>query len=481
MAELIYDDAAHLLRRMGFGGNPTEIGDLVSRGREGAVDYLLNYGSINNQQMNDLLNTSFDFSNPQDNQKFNRGEIQRWWLTRMAHTRRQFEEKMTLFWHNHFATAFSKVPDPFMFVQNLTLRNNALDRFDDLLLKVAQDPAMLIWLDGVVNVVGKPNENWARELQELFTTGINDLLTGETNYTEDDVKEISRAFTGWSFRRDRTNPLGYQFVVIPNLHDNSNKTVFKDTPYERSGNLSGEDIITILCDRPQTGYFLVKRLFTFFVYPLTSSSADKQTIAKFAAVYQSSDHSIKELLRAIFTSNEFFSDRARFGLVKHPVEFIVGALRMIGGQYNPGTWERRQTSNILAFYSRAMGQELFNPPDVAGWDLNLGWVNTSFLLERYNYANVLCSNRATTSPGISVTHQQLASLSKPNAKKTVKSFLKTLGPLQVDKKTKKTLQGYLKTDDQGNAAEFQPTDQLIDKKVRGLVHQIMSMPEFQQN
>ncbi|HWP43851.1 MAG TPA: DUF1800 family protein, partial [Blastocatellia bacterium] len=184
MANLTFDEAAHLLRRMGFGGPPEEINDLVSRGREGAVDYLIDYDQIDNSAMEGVLERSFDFSNPDDMRSFTPTEIRRWWFTRMVLSRRQFEEKMTLFWHNHFATALSKVQEFPMYLQNLTLRQHALDRFDTLLLKVAQDPAMLVWLDGITNVRGRPNENFARELQELFTMGPNDVVTGEPNYTE---------------------------------------------------------------------------------------------------------------------------------------------------------------------------------------------------------------------------------------------------------------------------------------------------------
>ncbi|HEU4390568.1 MAG TPA: DUF1800 family protein, partial [Blastocatellia bacterium] len=184
MAELSYEHAAHMLRRMGFGGGPTEIEDLVNRGREGAVDYLINYDRIDDRQLDELLSKSFDFSSPFNFAQFNPEEIRRWWFTRMVHTARQFEEKMTLFWHNYFATANSKVPELYMYIQNLTLRRNALARFDDLLLKLAQDPAMLIWLDGILNVRRSPNENFAREVQELFSMGVFDAVTGQPNYTE---------------------------------------------------------------------------------------------------------------------------------------------------------------------------------------------------------------------------------------------------------------------------------------------------------
>src|ERR1044071_9751921 len=144
MATLTFDEAAHLLRRAGFGGNADDIDDLAARGREGAVDYLINHQQIDNRQMDDLLKASFNFSNLSDTFRFNRSELQRWWFTRMVYTRRPFEEKLALFWHNHFATATSKVEDLWMYIQNLMLRGHALARFDDLLLKVAQDPAMLI-------------------------------------------------------------------------------------------------------------------------------------------------------------------------------------------------------------------------------------------------------------------------------------------------------------------------------------------------
>jgi uncharacterized protein (DUF1800 family) len=484
MASLNFDEAAHLLRRAGFGGMPDEINNLASKGREGAVDYLLNYTQINNQAMEDLLAASFDFSDPTDNKKLNNGEIRRWWTTRMATTQRQFEEKMTLFWHNHFATASSKVQDVLLYVQNLKLRQNVLARFDDLLLAVAQDPAMLVWLDGVTNVLGKPNENFGRELQELFTMGINDVVTGQPNYTEDDVKEIARAFTGWNYQRQRNTPYGFTFLVRANQHDDGAKTIYAGTPYQVSGNLSGEDVITVIANRPATARYLTWKLWNFFVYPLTTSAADKATIDKFANVYLSKNHSIKELVRAIFTSNEFFGERARFALVKQPAELVIGALRMIGGTFNPGTTvgtDNPRTSNALASASRNMGQDFFNPPDVAGWDFNLGWVNTASMLERFNFTNTMVSTRNTTNPGIFVTTDQLKKYTKGNTKKTVKAFLSALGPLPSGKPILKPLQAYLTTGDNGQPIEYATDDAYIDKKIRGLVHQIMCLPEFQLN
>lgn len=480
MAGITYEEGAHLLRRMGFGGPPEEIDNLVSRGREGAVDYLINFSQIDNRALDDLLQRSFDFSNPNDPSKFNGAEIQRWWFARLVHTRRQFEEKLTLFWHNHFATAISKVPELFMFVQNQTLRQNALSRFDSLLLKAAQDPAMLVWLDGITNVRGKPNENFARELQELFTIGINDVITGEQNYTEDDVKQIARAFTGWKPAQPRnpTDTFGFGFVVNPDEHDNGAKTV-----YGQTSNFGGEDIITIIAARRATARFLSKKMLEFFVYPLTASSSDKATIEKFADVYINNGHSIKEMSRAIFTSDEFFSDRARFALVKSPVELIIGAIRMLGARYNPGTSAHQENANILAFLSGLLGQEIYNPPDVSGWPHGLGWINTANLLMRFTFADFLAIFRTGNpdSPGVWLTQDQLRKYTKASTKKTVKNLLSALGPLNVDGAATRALRDYLQTDDQGNTVDFVPDDVTIDKKVRGLVHQIMCLSEFQLN
>jgi uncharacterized protein (DUF1800 family) len=471
MASLSFEEGAHLLRRAGFGGTPAEIDDLSSRGREGAVDYLINFNQIDNTAMETLLAASFDFSTQNE---ISNGEIRRWWFTRMVATKRQFQEKMTLFWHNHFATSSSKVQDFFMYNQNTVLRRDAFDRFDTLLLNVSKDPAMLIWLDNITNVLGRPNENFAREIQELFTMGITDVVTGEPNYTEEDVKEVARAFTGWNYRRQQPFP----FQLNASQHDNGSKSVFTGTPWAQTGNLSGEDVITIICARPATARYLTWKLFNFFVYPVTNSSADKATIDKFSKVYLNNNHSMKELVRAIFTSDEFFSERAFFSLVKQPAEYVVGAVRMLGGTYNPGTDARG--SNTLSQSSRNMGQDLFGPPDVAGWDFNLGWVNTASMLERFNFANTYLTNRNTANPGVFVTNDQLKSITKPSSKKTVKKFLSRLGPLSVGEALG-TLRTYLETGDNGQQVTYVNDDATVDKKIRGLVHQIMALPEFQLN
>ena len=425
MADITYDEAAHLLRRMGFGGSPDDINALVARGREGAVDYLLNYDRIDNSEMEGALPALYHLF-----KAFSPTAMRRWWFLRMVMTKRPFEEKMTLFWHNHFATSEAKTFFMQMFYQNQTLRAYALARFDDLLLQVAQDAAMLFWLDGFNSVKGNANENFARELQELFTMGINDVVTGEPNYTEKDVKEIARAFTGWtvvipnpkSLKPDQ--PSLYKFIIRAADHDDGSKTI-----YGQTANFGGEDCVAVIAARRSTPRFLVKKLFEFFVYPLGDGDGDKATVEKFADVYMAAGHSIKAVLRAIFVSDEFFGGRARFALVKNPIEFIVGSLRMLGAKYQDAGVQEGPDLKYQPLYrsSAAMGMDLFAPPDVSGWKLQAAWVNTSTLL------------------------------------------------------TLARLVGYLQTDDRGRPVEFANNNATVNGRVRGLIHQIMCLSEFQLN
>ncbi|MBI3651472.1 MAG: DUF1800 domain-containing protein [Acidobacteria bacterium] len=471
MARMTYDEAAHLLRRMGFGGTPAEIDSLATRSRDEAVDYLLNYEAVNNDEMDNYLSRNFNPKRftPTD-------DLQLWWIVRMLKTARPFEEKMTIFWHNHFATALDKVDYPLMYLQNQLLRSNALERFDSLLLNVARDPAMLVWLDGVSNVRGNPNENFARELQELFTMGIYDAVTGQANYTEKDVKEIARAFTGWTFKQKGEKKYKYVFYIQADHHDDGAKEI-----YGRVANYSGEDVIEVVCARRSTARFLIKKLFEFFVYPLSNSGEDKATIEKFADVYVNGNHSLRAVVRAIFTSEEFFGTLARFALIKSPAEMIVSSIRTLGADYYAGNMNDGDYDTYGQF--RRMGFDLLNPRDVSGWKLNLGWLSTATLLERYNFASDLLTNRdfGNRVLGAKLTNDQLRKYTDASAEKTVQNFLALLGPLKVDAATVQTLANYLQMDDDGRRVNFTVDDHSIDKTVRGLVYLIMCLPEYQMN
>ncbi len=463
--------AAHLSRRLAFGSPPEELDKLTRKSRSEAVDYFLNYESVNNDDLENYLRKNF---NPK---KFTpMDDIQLWWIMRMGLTARPFEEKMTLFWHNHFVSALDKVPYPAMYVQNLLLRSQALNRFDDIVLSVAKDPAMLVYLDGITNVLGNANENFSRELQELFTMGINDPVTGERNYTEKDVKEVARAFTGWKFKEKGEKKYKYVFYMENDKHDFGPKEI-----YGRIANYSGEDVITVICERRATARFLVNKLFNFFVYPLTDSTDDKATIEKFANIYFSSNHSIKDLMRAIFNSDEFFSPRAQFALIKTPADITVGTIRMLGAQYYPGSFDRIDYETYVGF--KSMGFDLLNPFDVSGFPVNLGWLNTATMLERYNFAARLVSTREVTkeSPGIGLDNKKLRQHVATSAEQTVKNFLSVMGSLTVDGETVAILTDYLTKDDDGNRIAFEVDDYFIDKNIRGLVFLIMCLPEFQLN
>ncbi len=485
MPGLTYKEAAHLLRRMGFSGPPQEIEAMVGMDRDKAVSRLLDYQKVDNTVLEvTKLRFNFDFYGAQsadalNDQNFNDSEIRQWWIARLLYTARPFEEKMTLFWHNFFATSLDKVPVIHMYTQNLDLRRLAVARFDDLLLAVAQGPAMLIWLDGISSTRDNPNENFGRELQELFSMGTHDAVTGEPNYTEQDVKEIARAFTGWRFRKAADpSPFAYEWFLDESQADLRAKTI-----YGQSGSFSGQDVITLVAARRATGRFLVKRLFEFFVYPLDSeSSADRATIEKFADVYFAANHSIKELMRAILTSSEFFSERAYFGLVKNPVEFIIGAMRILRADFLFGTAGNR--NGVIEKALRGMGMDLFAPPSVFGWKLNFGFVTNDAMLERYNFADALMHPARTnlSDAGLASNSTIILSAIKPSAKKAMNQVLTSFAQLELAHDVVRRLQTYLVTNQQGQPTTWNTADRIGTVVKLNNVHRlIMCLPEFQLN
>jgi len=276
------EKVAHLLRRFGLGASEAEV-DFYSRGGlKSAIDLLLNYGEID--EGFDLPITKFQ-QGPQN--RVNMIGVQAWWVARLMSTRRPLQEKMTLFWHNHFATSGAKVVRPLlMYQQNEVLRQNATGRFQNLLLQVSQDPAMLLWLDNEYNVKGKPNENFAREVMELFTLGIG-------HYTEKDIQESARAFTGWGYRPlrpvDKTAPQvsAAEFVFRAKDHDDGIKSFL-----DNKGNFNGDEIIGILCGNPRTSRFLTRKIWEWFVYP----KPEDATIEHFASDFYQHGLDIKRLL-----------------------------------------------------------------------------------------------------------------------------------------------------------------------------------------
>ncbi|MEX0585473.1 MAG: DUF1800 domain-containing protein, partial [Pirellulales bacterium] len=264
-------------------------------------------------------------------------------------------EKLTLFWHGHFATSASKVTDAdLMFRQNALLRKHALSAFGPLLTEAAKDPAMLLWLDSTTNHKSKPNENFAREVMELFSLGVG-------NYTERDIKEVARAFTGWELRNKR-------FFLNRPQHDTGAKSVLG-----RTGDLDGDAVLAILLEQPAAGRFLVRKLFRYFVSE-TANPSDA-LLEPLASGYRQRGFDTAWLVKSLLGSNLFYSPHAMRQRIKSPVELVIGLLRSVEG-----------TANMYALAEdlRQLGQGVFYPPNVKGWDGGPEWINSAGLLARAN-------------------------------------------------------------------------------------------------
>jgi uncharacterized protein (DUF1800 family) len=446
---------AHLLRRAGFGAGAAELDEYAALGFAGSVERLLTPEGVEDELDARVAALGLDDGKLAD--------LQLRWLYRMVNSRRPLQEKLALFWHGHFATASAKVGSPeLMWAQNELFRARGLGTFGELLLAVSRDPAMLIWLDGKDNRKGKPNENYGRELLELFALGIG-------NYGEDDVWAAARAFTGWSFKvlEERPNgngkrPARAEFAFNPNQHDNSVKTFLGQT-----GNWNGDDIIRLTLAHPACARFIARKLFSFFVW----DSPDDATVAPFAAVL-AGGYDIRATLRAIFLSPEFISARARRAKIKSPAELAAGLLRTLGVAMPP-----KETLVSL----RKMGQELFNPPHVGGWASGLAWINPSSLLERFNFANrVITARGAANGPAFDPA-RLLAGKAIATPEELADHVIGLLLDGAIAPEGRDALIGYLRLDDQGRPAAFKLDGKTLDGKVRGLLHLAMATPAYQLN
>jgi len=342
--------AAHLLRRAGFGGTPAEIEAASAGGVRVAVDALLHPRVADTDLLEyPELGSLYD-------RKRNTATAQMWWLDRMLRTRRPLVEKMAFFWHGHFATSIRKVPAHLMVAQMNLFRNQGLGNFRSLLSAVSKDPAMLVWLDNRANVKAHPNENYAREVMELFALGLG-------AYTEADVRDAARAFTGWSLDR------GQAFVYRAAAHDDGSKTVLG-----RTGNFSGEDVLATIVAQPIHQRFICRKLLEYFVY----SDPEAELIDALAQTYALSGFDIAKTVGTILRSNVFHSTRAYRAMPKSPIEFVIGTLRFM---------DVRAIPNDTAYWLARMGQVPLAPPSVKGWEGGPTWINTATLLARFNYIN----------------------------------------------------------------------------------------------
>jgi len=362
-----YDDAHRLLARSGFAPREAEVLAYAKLSRTQAVDKLLAEARTTAQTPAPdwMSEPPIPRRKPKDlseeekklfqRQQFERAVALRgWWYQEMLTTPTPLTEHMTLFWHNHFVSSQQKVKSAqMMFKQNALLRRYALGNFGELLHAVAKDPAMIVYLDNATNRKGEPNENFAREVMELFTLGMG-------NYTEQDVKEAARAFTGWSLDRSTG-----EFHFYPRLHDQGIKTVLG-----QSGDFDGDAVLDILLAQPQTAELITTKLWREFVSP----TPDAKEVKHLAKIFRDSHYEMQPLLRALFTSDAFYAKENRAALVKSPVELLVGTLR----QFDIEGLDPR----LLAFSGRQLNQDLFGPPNVKGWPGGEDWVNSTTLLAR---------------------------------------------------------------------------------------------------
>jgi uncharacterized protein (DUF1800 family) len=384
-----YDDARHLLARTGFGPTDAEVRAYAPLTRSAAAAKLLREtrttavtpapaSALDASPLRPPRGEASDAERKafRDAQIRETLELRGWWIREMLVTPTPLTERMTLFWHNHFVSAQPKVRVArLMYRQNVTLRANALGSFGALLHAIAKNPAMLVYLDGVQNRKGAPNENFAREVMELFTLG-------EGHYGEQDVKEAARAFTGWSIERETGT-----FVFRPRLHDDGIKTVLG-----KSGNFDGDAVLDLLLPLPETAEFIVAKLWREFVSP----DPDPAEVARIAKRFRDSGYEIKEALGSILASDAFYAPANRGVLVKSPVELVVGTLRPFAVEPPDGL--------PFAFAAAAMGQNLLAPPNVKGWPGGDAWINTSTLLARKAYLDRL--TRADDAPMTAVAMER---------------------------------------------------------------------------
>lgn len=382
----------HLLRRFGLGASEAEVEYYGKGGYASAVDRLL--ASSTNDEPIEFGN---EFLQNKDGQIVaNPRQAQAVWYAEQLATNRPLNYKMALFWHDHFATSAQKVSNgPTMLSQLRLFRDKGLGYFRDLLLEVSQDPAMLYWLDNQNNVVGKPNENFAREIMELFTLG-------EGNYTEKDIQEAARAFTGMTYgfqrgqrvivNRNQIPPPQSIYVLDAKSHDTGFKTILGN-----KGEWNGEDVVGILAAAPRTATYLTEKLWKWFVEPYPS----KATIDKFAAVFRKANLHIPTLLKAIMLSEEFQSEPVRRTIVKNPYDFCVPMARQLGlganmaNSVNSAADDEAKRRGVLAVpvlvkqSTSVMGMELMYPPDVSGWPYGTEWISTSTMVERISWGQEL--------------------------------------------------------------------------------------------
>jgi len=418
---------AHLLRRAGFGASRDELEAYAARPYQEVVEELIHPERVPDLDDDVLARYYPHLGANIDNPNSWNGR----WIWRMVNSRRPLEEKMTLFWHHVFATGWTKSEHTPTMVRHIDmLRRNGLANFRTLLIDLSRDPAMLYWLDNNENHAKSINENYGREILELFSMGIG-------NYSETDIKNVARAFTGWTFEQPiPLYPYGHydsKFVYKAEDHDGSEKTFLGET-----GKFDGEDIVDIIARQEATARFVSRHLYNFFVADEQQVPAwsvtdphDPAAIQTLMKAFLDNNADMRAVMRVLFNSD--FFKAARFSRVKAPIELVVGVIKLAGTHRNvePG---------LTAFDSatRVLGQTLMDPPTVEGWHTGKEWIDGGTLTERVNFAVSQVSD--TSKPGPQMIVNRLAGAGHPlSPEEMVDSVLDLVGPLEVQEATRQAL------------------------------------------
>ena len=456
---------AHLLRRAGFGADRAELEAYASRPYEDVVEELLN-PQDSPEVEEDVLLRYYPHFGSIDDFPAQSGR----WFYRMVNSERPLEEKIALFWHQVFATAYHKAEHtPVLVKQIETFRRNGLGNFKDILMDLSRDPAMIHWLDNSENHKGRINENFGRELMELFSMGIG-------AYSEDDIKEAARAFTGWTFKQPSPlYPYGHWnsgFVYDPDDHDDGEKEFLG-----HKGNFGGEEIIDMIVEQDSAARFICRHLYNFFVADEPQVPAwsiepprDQETIDLMVDAYFESGHEIRAVLRAMFNSDGF--KRSQFKRVKSPVEFVISVIKLSGEHRFPETGAMEM---VLA--STAMGQQLLNPATVEGWHTGKEWIDGGTLSERVNFA--VEHVQKTDAPGVIAIADRLArrgdSLSPDEF---IDGCLEFAGPLVVSDETRAGLMTHAQDGGDLKSGPDADREEAL-ARVSHMLRLIVAAPEFQ--
>jgi hypothetical protein len=432
----------HLLRRAGFGASHERMNELQKMQADGAVGWLLDF-DISKDPFNHLLGEIEGFvtlNNP--------NTVQQWWAHRMLNTPRPLQEKMALFWHDHFATGFGKVGNPqFMHEQIELFRMKGLGNFRELLIEVGRDPAMLIWLDGNNSRKGTPNENYSREVMELFTLG-------PRNYSENDVKQLARAFTGWQIREGKG-------VLETAQFDDGEKEIFGI-----KGKFDSTSAVDLLLQHPAASKFIARKLLEEFVHPQPPS----EFVDHYASRLVQNNWEIKPTLREIFTSRMFYSPWAYRSRIKNPAELCVGGALAVGGKI-----ETRFVRDAMA----RMGLNLLFPPNVGGWKGGEQWINANTVLARFNYGLALAQHRGNEFARRPDLGAVLAQHGVKSADDVIDHYARVLLDGRISDAARGKFRAYMNMNQKGEAKPFEINGGTINSKIRGVVHLMMATPEYQ--